>query len=599
MKVLVFLSAIIIGFGSYSQTVTLPVNFEGGSVVNGDFTNFDGGTGTVIVNPQSGGINTSATVGQMVRNGGQVWAGAYLTTATNVDFSADPYICMLVWTTAPIGTQVSLKMEGCGGGCFQEEDAFTTVTGEWEALFFDFSGAPAIYNRLVFLFDLGNLGNGSAASTFLFDDVKQLTNLPLSFTPGSQYFCPDDILTMTYPGTGLYNWYDAPTGGTLVEAGSSTYVTSLLTADSTWYVQDMTPTTIPATDVGPTLKGASDPTSGPASVFFTSNLNNGFWYSVDIVEKIVGGGPPPYTCQYTVTGLNLTQATSQSLTWNHVGATDNSQWTYNFPSPVPMDLNDNMELRVTVSGDVGCYISSHHSGGDIITSFPTTTSGGELVFTGHTPNANQWMGFDYNVSGDYIDPTRFQVNAIVDCAIFLPIELMEFYVTPENGNALLNWVTASELRNDYFLLERTSNGVDYETIGKVDGAGTSTGLNAYSFLDTNPISGISYYRLTQVDFDGASTTSWTVVFSKDELLEFSLSPNPTSGVFTVTTTLSHEQDLVIEIRDLLGRVIESDVILDANGAVLKTYSIEEYPSGLYSVLVRTANKTKLMKLVKP
>jgi hypothetical protein len=176
---------------------------------------------------------------------------------------------------------------------------------------------------------------------------------------------------------------------------------------------------------------------------------------------------------------------------------------------------------------------------------------------------------------------------------------MEFYVTPENGNALLNWVTASELRNDYFLLERTSNGVDYETIGKVDGAGTSTGLNAYSFLDTNPISGISYYRLTQVDFDGASTTSWTVVFSKDELLEFSLSPNPTSGVFTVTTTLSHEQDLVIEIRDLLGRVIESDVILDANGAVLKTYSIEEYPSGLYSVLVRTANKTKLMKLVKP
>jgi hypothetical protein len=53
--------------------------------------------------------------------------------------------------TAPIGTQVSLKMEGCGGGCFQEEeeeeeeeDAFTTVTGNWEALFFDFTGAPAI-----------------------------------------------------------------------------------------------------------------------------------------------------------------------------------------------------------------------------------------------------------------------------------------------------------------------------------------------------------------------------------------------------------------------------------------------------------------------
>ena len=211
---------------------------------------------------------------------------------------------------------------------------------------------------------------------------------------------------------------------------------------------------------------------------------------------------------------------------------------------------------------------------------------------------NGWDGIS-NVSGDLVDPTRFQVNAIADCAIILPIELMEFYVTPEEGNALLNWTTASEARNDYFLVERTSNGVDFETIGTVKGAGTSTSINSYSFLDTNPLQGVSYYRLTQVDFDGASTSSWLVVFSKDELQEYSLSPNPTSGVFTVTTTLSHEQELEIEIRDLMGRVIESEIILDANGAILKTYSIENYPSGLYSVIIRTDNNTKSLKLVKP
>lgn len=598
MKSSILFFITLLSFWSCGQTVTLPIDFEGGTVINSDFTNFDGGTGTVIPNPQVGGLNTSATVGRMVRNGGQVWAGGYLTTPTSLNLAINPIICMLVWTTAPIGTRVTLKLEGCGGGCSKEVDAYTATTGEWEVLCYDYTGEPAIYNRLVFLFDLGAIGNGSSNSTFLFDDVEQLATFPLQLSPGSQYFCPNDMLTLTFPGSGSYNWYDEPVGGNLVQSASSTYTTSLLSADSSWYVQDMTPTPFPIADVGPTLKGASNPQSGTASVFFTSNLDNGFWYSVDIVEKIVGG-VGPYTCQYSVTGLNLTQATSQTLTWNHVGASDNSQWTYNFPAPVPMNLNDNMELRVNVSGSLGCYISSHHSGGDVITNFPTASAGGELLFTAHTPIANNWMGFDYRVSGDFIDPTRHQVNAIVDCGIVLPIELIDFQVTPEGGNARLNWTTASEARNDYFILERTRNGIDFETIGTVPGAGNSTSILEYSFLDTAPLTGQSYYRFTQVDFDGVTTTSWLASFSKNGDQDYSLSPNPTSGVFTLSTNLSSPQNVVIEIRDLAGRILQSETTLDANGVFVKSLSVEAYPSGIYSVVIRTSDRTKVLKLVKP
>jgi hypothetical protein len=598
MKLLTLFAGLFFALQLHAQTVTLPIDFEGGTVVNGDFTNFDGGTATVIANPQSGGPNTSATVGQMVRNGGQVWAGAYLTTPANVDFSTNPIICMQVWTTAPIGTRIALKMEGCGGGCFRELDAFTTVTGTWETLCYDFTGEPTVYNRLVFLFDLGNLGNGSAASTFLFDDVEQLPILPLFYTAGSQYFCPNQVLTMAYSGSGSYNWYDEATGGNLVATGSASYVTSLLTGDSSWYVQDMTPTVVAAAPVGPTSRGASNPQAGTASVFFTSNLDNGFWYSVDIVEKIVGGGPPPYTCQYTVTGHNLTQGTNRTLTWNHVGATDNAQYTYAFPTALPMDLLDNMELRVTVSGDVGCFISSHHSGGDVITTFPTSSAGGELEFTGHTPVANNWMGFDYNVSGDFIDPTRFRVNAIADCAVVLPIELLEFYVTEVDGNALLTWTTATETDNEYFKIESSTDALNFETIATQPGAGTSSNVNRYSFTDTNPKDGLSYYRITQVDFNGESSSSWVVAFTMDDLQNFSVFPNPTTGSFTLTKNLSFQQNMEIEIRDITGKIVAIETIIDAEGTFAKTFDIEHYPAGIYSVLIQTPSKTQLVKVIK-
>jgi len=599
MKIALLFLSLLLCVQSYGQTVTLSIDFESGSVVNGDFLNFDGGIATVIANPQSSALNSSATVGQMVRNGGQVWAGAYLTTPANVNFSTDPYICMKVWTTAPIGTRVALKMEGCGGSCFREIDAFTTVTGEWETLCYDYTGEATIYNRLVFLFDLGNLGNGTANSTFYFDDVEKVTEPPLALTPGSQYFCPDEVLTLTFPGAGTYNWYDEATGGNLILANNATYVTSLLTADSSWFVQDMTPTTIGVTDVGPTSKGASDPQSGTASVFFTSNLDNGFWYGVDIVEKIVGGGPPPYSCTYTVTGFNHTQSSifrTQVIT-DGLSA-DNKQVAFTWATALPMDLNDNMELRVSVVGDVGCFISSHHAGGDVITSYPASSSGSEVVFTSHTPSATQWMGFDYSMSGDLIDQTRARLNAIADCAIVLPIELLDFYVATKDGNAHIHWSTASETNNQIFLVERTTNGTDFETVGTLPGAGTSTMVNHYSFVDEAPKSGVSYYRIKQVDFDGAQSVSHLLPFSNEETQVFGVYPNPTAGHFILSHSGEALQSISVEIRDVTGRVIELCTGVDTDAALGASFDIEKYPAGIYTVIVQGVSERWVVRVVK-
>lgn len=162
---------------------SLPFTFEG-DISTSDFVDFDGGVATVIPNPQSKGINTSQNVAQIVRNGGAVWSGSKIILSNNLDFSSNNAITMKVYTTAPIGTVVKLKLETTGGS--KEIDVTTSVSGEWETLKWDYTGTPADFNVMAFMFDFGNVGDGSANSTFLFDDVQQIfggyqIDLPVDF----------------------------------------------------------------------------------------------------------------------------------------------------------------------------------------------------------------------------------------------------------------------------------------------------------------------------------------------------------------------------------------------------------------------------------
>ncbi len=149
--------------------ISFPIDFE--TVVgSSDFNNFDGGIATVIDNPQGVG-----KVAQLIRNGGAVWAGSWLGMSDNIDFTTKKIISMDVYTEAPIGTKIALKVEG---GALAEIPSFTTKTGEWETMSWDFSGTANDNFKLVFLFDLGNTGDGSATSTFLFDNIMHSESVP-------------------------------------------------------------------------------------------------------------------------------------------------------------------------------------------------------------------------------------------------------------------------------------------------------------------------------------------------------------------------------------------------------------------------------------
>ena len=159
-----------------------PITFESGTNPRHLF-DFESAISDVVPNPDISAANGSAMVGKITRYLGAPWGGSKIEFVNNLDFTNHPQITMKVWTNAAIGTYVTLKAEKPFWG--EERSVQTTKTGEWETLTFDFTNAPTDMNVLAFMFDFvagsSNVGDGSAGSTFYFDEVKY-ANVPLYTT---------------------------------------------------------------------------------------------------------------------------------------------------------------------------------------------------------------------------------------------------------------------------------------------------------------------------------------------------------------------------------------------------------------------------------
>ncbi|MEY2917631.1 MAG: hypothetical protein RIS73_1345 [Bacteroidota bacterium] len=152
--------------------IALPLDFESTTLVY-SFTNFGGGNATVVANPQSNGINTSTKVGKMVKSVGEVYGGSFITLDAPINFSGSKIFKMKVFSPR-VGAKVLLKVENLNNGALSfEKEVSTTTANAWELLTFDFStiNTANTYQKVVLIFDLGTMGDGSANFTYLFDDI--------------------------------------------------------------------------------------------------------------------------------------------------------------------------------------------------------------------------------------------------------------------------------------------------------------------------------------------------------------------------------------------------------------------------------------------
>ena len=186
----------------------------------------------------------------------------------------------------------------------------------------------------------------------------------------------------------------------------------------------------------------------------------------------------------------------------------------------------------------------------------------------------------------------------------LPITLLNFDAVLNGDQVDLKWETAAEINNDYFTVERSSDGVNFEPIGRIDGKGNYNGLSEYIMTDFNPLQGVSYYRLKQTDFDGKFEYSdiISITYSLNTPAinsNMRLYPNPAnngSDVKLEMTGMPVDKEVLVVVSNVLGQQMYSKVILtDNNGNII--YAVDPYnqlPAGTY-IIVASSNDTLLSK----
>ena len=108
----------------------------------------------------------------------------------------------------------------------------------------------------------------------------------------------------------------------------------------------------------------------------------------------------------------------------------------------------------------------------------------------------------------------------------LPIDLISFTGELVSGNVELEWVVASQINNEYFKIEKSLNCEQWEEVSRIPGAGNSNTQMDYKIYDEKPYDGISYYRLSQTDYDGKSETFNPISIIYDKPIKLSINPNP-------------------------------------------------------------------------
>lgn len=173
----------------------------------------------------------------------------------------------------------------------------------------------------------------------------------------------------------------------------------------------------------------------------------------------------------------------------------------------------------------------------------------------------------------------------------LPVELLSFTGWNEQNRNVLQWVTETELNNARFEIERSINPQDgFTTIGSVEGAGNSTQQLTYLFEDNQPMLGVNYYRLRQVDFDGTFTYSKVIAIEVEgDATQQVFFPNPTTNAVTYQFTGFEKETLTIEVFDVLGKQLSVTTHQTFAGINSVAIDFQTYVAGTYMVVVTNAS----------
>lgn len=172
--------------------------------------------------------------------------------------------------------------------------------------------------------------------------------------------------------------------------------------------------------------------------------------------------------------------------------------------------------------------------------------------------------------------------------IALAVELTNFKVTAVREGIRLDWMTETERDNEYFAVEHSTNGTDFNTLKTIDGAGTSEIRNTYTYTHDTPVGGVNYYRLRMVEFTGKETYSDVVVekfVGAGTIMAF---PQPTASQATIRVYTDFAEAALVEVHNLAGQMVSMKSVALEREENMINLDCRDWAAGHYMVTVSGA-----------
>lgn len=178
----------------------------------------------------------------------------------------------------------------------------------------------------------------------------------------------------------------------------------------------------------------------------------------------------------------------------------------------------------------------------------------------------------------------------------LPVSMINFMAVKADNGVQVKWTTTMELNSDYFDVQKSIDGKNWNTIGRVEAAGNSNALTDYVYNDINVIAGWQYYRLIQVDQNGAETITKVVAINVNAInkLTLNLYPNPASNLLSINSNASENVDISFKIYDVSGKLL----VEGTENGMLVNIDISMLSEGVYLTEVNINGEVSRIKFLK-
>jgi hypothetical protein len=358
--------------------------------------------------------------------------------------------------------------------------------------------------------------------------------------------------------------------------------------------------------------------SGPLTIAGTSTGNcivrgqNDWWHITDASNQIILSIQDNSNNLGTINAWSYIEPTTTTYNQSyylkrHFKITSQNTPTSNvslrlyFTEPELNELIVNSKLNANHDDDVNGLSDlkvTRYSGTNEDDNYANNDFGCSACFHVYSPSTGDAPSFGANVKYVELSVPGFSeewIHGGVNTTSVLPVELLSFDVQCLGNDGLIRWVTASEINNDYFIIERSLDGVLFEQIAKIQGSGNSSAMIEYSYIDTQKPEKTSYYRLKQVDYNGDSRILNTVsadCYTQHKTIE--VIPNPFKDKITITG-IENENTQVQLINSVGGIVYQ----LQLNGSNSANLEFGNIVPGIYLLKLTNSNgATYHFKIVK-